>query len=115
MTSETAYSASPLDLQVRGFKGWTVDEALKWAAAFGTWKGDPPDGDALALDALAKEIMKLRAALRISTNGLRHCARWNISEEKATALMAVVMENETLLTPNVEVTGVPAAADKQER
>lgn len=43
------------------------------------------------------EIDRLRAALRISTNGLRHCANWNIREEKAQALMAVVMENENIL------------------
>ena len=43
---------------------------------------------------------KLRAALRLSTNGLRHCAGWNISEEKEKALMTVVMENETLLGSN---------------
>jgi hypothetical protein len=55
---------------------------------------------------MATEIDKLRSALTTSTNGLRHCARWNISEEKEKALMAVVMENETILkTPNAQVTG----------
>ena len=44
-----------------------------------------------------KRIDQLMAALTISTNGLRHCARWNISEEKANALMAVVFENESIL------------------
>jgi len=43
------------------------------------------------------EILRLRKALEISTNGLRHCARWNISEEKEKTLMSVVMENEAIL------------------
>lgn len=63
------------------------------------WDDEPPDevvALVLKIDA-DHEIDRLRAALRISTNGLRHCAGWNISEEKARALMAVVMENEAIL------------------
>ena len=55
---------------------------------------------------MATEIDKLRSALTTSTNGLRHCAHWNISDEKEKAIMAVVMENETILkTPNAKLTG----------
>lgn len=115
MTNKTT-TPSPLlvvglDRKVRGFHGWTTDEALKWAETFGMCKEDPPDGD--ALDALAKEVIKLRAALRISTNGLRHCARWNISEEKARALMVVVMENEAILTPNVFLSRAGPGPDRE--
>jgi hypothetical protein len=62
-------------------------DIVEWLEAEGTTQAQS------ALD----EIIRLRKALRISTNGLRHCANWNISEEKAVALMAVVMENEKLL------------------
>jgi hypothetical protein len=47
--------------------------------------------------ALIEEIQKLREALILSTNGLRHCSRWNISEEKAKAIMCLVLSNEALL------------------
>ena len=53
-----------------------------------------------AMTALEDENAKLRNALLISTNGLRHCSRWNISEEKEKALITVVMENEALLGSN---------------
>ena len=52
--------------------------------------------------ALVEENKKLRDALRISTNGLRHCSRWNISEEKEKAIMTQVIANEALLTPNAK-------------
>lgn len=65
------------------------------------------------VSALCDEIDRLRTALKISTNGLRHCARWNISDEKEKALMTVVMENEALLkTPNAKLTGLAPEGDK---
>jgi hypothetical protein len=45
-------------------------------------------------------IKVLENALRISTNGLRHCSRWNISEETEKAIMTQVIANEALLTAN---------------
>ena len=58
--------------------------------------------------ALIEENKNLREALRISTNGLRHCARWNISEEKEKALMTQVIANEALLIPHVQANPQPA-------
>lgn len=46
------------------------------------------------------EIERLREALRLSTNGLRHCSRWNISEETEKAIITQVIANELLLTTN---------------
>lgn len=40
---------------------------------------------------------KLAAQLRIAAAGLKHCAGWNINEDKKNALMAVVIESENLL------------------
>ena len=76
----------------------------EWCGALATLEGER---EANAL--LTEENERLRTALTISTNGLRHCSRWNISNEKEKALMAVVMENETILkTHNVEVRRGPA-------
>ena len=54
---------------------------------------------------LIAENKKLREALRLSTNGLRHCSRWNISNEKEQAIMTQVIANELLLTPNEPAKG----------
>lgn len=54
------------------------------------------------LSLLAKEKIKserLSAQLAIAARGLKHCAGWNISEDKRNALMAVVIESEALLAP----------------
>ena len=64
---------------------------------------------------LIAENKKLRDALRLSTNGLRHCARWNISSEKEQAIMAQVIANELLLTPNVEVRGWPQRTPQEKK
>jgi hypothetical protein len=40
---------------------------------------------------------KAEAQLAIAARGLKHCAGWNISEDTRNALMAVVLESETLL------------------
>lgn len=73
----------------------------EWQVALATLEGER---EANAL--LTEENERLRTALTISTNGLRHCSRWNISKEKEKALMAVVMENETILkTHNVQIEG----------
>jgi hypothetical protein len=40
---------------------------------------------------------KLAEALRLSANGLRHCSRWNISDEKRQALLTHVGTIETRL------------------
>lgn len=52
---------------------------------------------------MASEIDRLRSALTTSTHGLRHCARWDISDEKEKALMTVVIENETILNPRTRL------------
>lgn len=59
--------------------------------------GDPHGECAEEIRRLTEENARLRLALTTSTNGLRHCARWNISEEKEKALMSVVMDNELIL------------------
>ena len=66
----------------------TVENAKKRAEY---WKAEHLAGNA--------EIERLREALRLSTNGLRHCSRWNISDEKEKAIMTQVIANELLLTP----------------
>lgn len=38
---------------------WSADEALRWADAWADCDG-PPNGDALALEALATEVRRLR-------------------------------------------------------
>ena len=52
---------------------------------------------------LIRERNALRSQLAIAARGLKHCAGWNISDDKRNALMAVVMESEALLAggPNV--------------
>lgn len=65
---------------------------------------EQPDGDvhgecAEEIHRLKEENERLRSALAISTNGLRHCSRWNISEETEKAIMTQVIANEALLTP----------------
>lgn len=68
--------------------------------------GDPHGECAEEIRRLGEENERLRTALRFSTNGLRHCSRWNISDEKEKLLMAVVMENEAILkTHNAGVSG----------
>lgn len=52
---------------------------------------------------LREENKKLREALRLSANGLRHCARWNISDETEKAIMMHVASIEALLTPNTGI------------
>ena len=47
---------------------------------------------------LEQDVERLREALRLSTNGLRHCSRWNISDEKEKVLMCQVIANEDLLS-----------------
>jgi hypothetical protein len=47
--------------------------------------------------ALVKERDELLEALRVSTNGLRHCSRWNISEETERAIITQVIANELIL------------------
>lgn len=44
-------------------RDWTTEEALKWADTFGPIQSDPPNGDGPALEALAKEVRKLRAEI----------------------------------------------------
>ena len=54
----------------------------------------------VALKLLAKEKFKserLSAQLAIAARGLKHCAGWNINEDKRNALMAVVIESEALI------------------
>ena len=64
-------------------------------------------GEKLALqtevDRLLLELANTRAQLRLAAGGLKHCAGWNISDDKRNALMAVVLESESMLdsTPNV--------------
>ena len=52
---------------------------------------------------LIRERDSLRAQLAIAARGLKHCAGWNINDDKRNALMAVVLESEAMLTsgPNV--------------
>ena len=78
----------------------TTDEALEWADTWGPVEMLTPSGDAIAMLALATEVRRLRDALRLSANGLRHCARWNISEEKEKAIMTHVISIEAMLPPN---------------
>jgi len=61
----------------------------------------PFDQACMMVREMELEIEHLRTALQISTNGLRHCSRWNISEETERAIMTQVISNEALLTPNV--------------
>ena len=49
------------------------------------------------LAVLKQERDELLAALRTSTNGLRHCSRWNISEETEKAIITQVIANELIL------------------
>lgn len=60
---------------------------------------EPFDKACMMVRELELENERLREALRLSTNGLRHCSRWNISEEKERAIMTQVIANEALLTP----------------
>ena len=64
-------------------------------------------GEKLALqsevDRLIMELAKTRQQLRLAVRGLKHCAGWNINDDKRAALMAVVLESEAMLDtgPNV--------------
>ena len=69
---------------------------MLWAVTDGGVTRKPTEFEA----GLIAENKKLREALRLSTNGLRHCSRWNISEETEKAIMTQVIANELLLTPN---------------
>lgn len=58
---------------------------------------EPFDKACLMVREMELEIERLRAALQLSTNGLRHCSRWNISEETENALITQVIANDALL------------------
>ena len=81
-----------------------VKKAMK-ASELLLQSAEPFDKACMMVREMELEIDRLREALRISTNGLRHCSRWNISEEKEKAIITQVIANEALLTPNVELTG----------
>ena len=49
------------------------------------------------LERMQHELVAVRAQLRLATGGLRHCAGWNIHDDKRKALMSVVVESESML------------------
>lgn len=51
---------------------WSADEALQWADAWAACDG-PPNGDAIALEALAKEVRRLRDI--VGKDGMRRVER----------------------------------------
>jgi hypothetical protein len=51
----------------------------------------------LKIEQLEAENVALREALRLSTNGLRFCSRWNIAEKTEKTLITQVISNEILL------------------
>lgn len=67
----------------------------------------PEENITAMTERLIRERNALRAQLAIAARGLKHCAGWNIHDDKRNALMAVVLESEALLdrnkTPNAEL------------
>jgi len=51
-------------------KRWTREEALKWADNFGPVEGEAPSGDAMALEALARELRAALAAAGLARTAL---------------------------------------------
>lgn len=43
---------------------WGIDEALKWADNFGPYADEAPNGNAMALEALAHEVRRLHEICR---------------------------------------------------
>ena len=73
--------------------------------------GALPDENITAMtERLIRERNALRAQLAIAARGLKHCAGWNINDDKRNALMAVVLESEAMLAsgPNVNSTAPSA-------
>ena len=48
------------------------------------------------LERMQHELVAVRAQLRLAAGGLRHCAGWNIHDDKRKALMSVVIESESM-------------------
>jgi hypothetical protein len=66
--------------------------------------GAGPDENITAMtERLIRERNALRAQLAIAARGLKHCAGWNINDDKRNALMAVVLESEAMLAPGLNV------------
>jgi hypothetical protein len=62
--------------------------------------GALPDENITAMtERLIRERNALRAQLAVAARGLKHCAGWNINDDKRNALMAVVIESEAMLAP----------------
>lgn len=70
--------------------------------------GALPDENITAMtERLIRERNALRTQLAIAARGLKHCAGWNINDDKRNALMAVVLESEAMLAsgPNARLSG----------
>lgn len=79
--------------------------------------GAGPDENITAMtERLIRERNALRAQLAIAARGLKHCAGWNIHEDKRNALMSVVLESEALLAPgpNASMSGPQRPAQEVE-
>ena len=68
-----------------------IDEAF---AAVRCTLGPPLESEMAEARATVAELIE---ALRLSTNGLRTCSRWNISEGTATAITTQIIANEKVL------------------
>lgn len=87
---------------------WTIDEALKWADTFGGAEdGEAPSGGAMALEALAREVRRLRAALEQcdhQTHSLRvwNGQQWTYHPPQA-GRIAEICKARMEMTPNVAI------------
>ncbi len=83
-----------------------IDENLRLRELGGAMPGE---NITAMTERLIRERNALRAQLAIAARGLKHCAGWNINDDKRNALMSVVLESEAMLAPgpNVAIKRLP--------
>lgn len=86
---------------------WTTAEALKWADNFGATEDEAPTGNQIALDALAREVRRLRTALEQcdhQTHALRvwDGQQWTYHPPQA-GRIAEICKARMELAPNVAI------------
>ena len=93
----------------------TLDEALKWADVFGSWQ--PPDGNSVALFALATEVRRLAGlldsapvAIMDTRDLLQLCAPTEGDFQPLYALRGMRVRLVLDEPPNVALSGAPLGA-----
>lgn len=54
---------------------------------------------ALEMERMTLDLLAMRAALELSTNGLSHAARWNITDQTRAAITTQIIANRQILDP----------------